>query len=77
MTSLGHDQYTVILLIQALEHPICGTRFGENCKTTMSSSSWCVLLFEGPHAMDVLQTIPHVLWVNGQGMNDKPGAQLM
>ena len=67
-TSLGHNQYTVILSFQALEHPsCCGTRFGETCKTTKLSSGWYMLYHEEPHVMDMLQAMLHILWVHGQG----------
>ena len=46
----------------------CVTRFGEDCKTTMPSSGWCMLLHKVQHAMDVLPSIPYILWVHGQGM---------
>ena len=35
--------------IQASEHPICGTRVGENHKITMPSSDWCTLIGVEPH----------------------------
>ena len=62
-TSLGHNQYTGILLITTSEHQNCGTRFGngKNCKTIRPSSGWCMLLHEGPQAIDVLSHIPHIL----------------
>ena len=68
LTRLGHDQYTSIMFIQATEHPSCGIRFGENCKTTKPSLGWYILLGEEPHAMYVLPPIPHVLWVHDQGL---------
>ena len=43
LTHLKHNQYTGMLSIQATEHQSCGTRFGENCKTVMPSSSWCIM----------------------------------
>ena len=52
---LGHSQYTMILFIQASEHPSYETRFGENfCRSTKPSSGWCVILSEEAHDMDVL-----------------------
>ena len=60
-TSLKHSQYNKIMIIQATEHPSCGTRFGENYKITMSSSGCFMLLHEEQHAMDVFPPIPHVL----------------
>ena len=27
-----------------LGYPVCRTRFGKNCKNTMPSSGWCILL---------------------------------
>ena len=58
--SLGHNQYTGVLSIQTHKHPSCGTRFDENCKTTMPSSGPCILLHEEKHAMDMLPPIPFV-----------------
>jgi hypothetical protein len=60
ITSLKHNQYTIILFIQASEHPRCGTRFGENCKTMKPSSGLSMLLSEEPHAMYVLPSISYV-----------------
>ena len=58
LASLGHNQYIGVLSIQAHKAPIsCGTRFDENCKTTNSCSSWCLLLHEEQHAMDMLPPI--------------------
>ena len=42
LTSLGPNQYTGVVSIQAWEHPICETRFGQNYKTTKPSSCWCI-----------------------------------
>ena len=58
--SLGHNQYTGVLSIQTHKHPSCGTRFDENCKTTMPSSGLCILLHKEQHAMDMLPPIPFV-----------------
>ena len=66
MTRLKPNQYTGVVSIQASEYPSCGTRFGENCKTVMTSSDWCMLLHDEQHAMNGLSPIPHVLWVHGQ-----------
>jgi len=44
LTSMVCDQYTGILFSQASEHPICGNRFGDNCKTTQPSSGSIILL---------------------------------
>ena len=71
MTSLGHNQYTMIMFmfIRASEHPSCGIReFGENYKSTKPSSGWCILLGEEPHVMDMVPLIPHVLWLYGKGL---------
>ena len=68
LAGLGHNQYTRYLFIQASEHPICGARFGENCKTTKPSSGWYILVHEEQYAMDRLPNIPHILWVHGQGL---------
>ena len=58
LTSLGHNQYTTVLFIKASEHPRCGTRFSENCKSTMPSSGWCMMLHDEPWAMDMVSCIP-------------------
>ena len=68
MTGLGYIHYTRIMLIQASEYPSCWARFGDNCKTMMPSSGWCMLLGEEPQAMDVLQSISHILCVHVQVM---------
>ena len=68
LTNLGPNQCTRILFIQASEYPSCGTRFSESCKTTKPSSDWCIFFGEEPHVIDVLQSIPHALWVHGQGL---------
>ena len=70
MTSLGHNQDTGIMFIQASEHPSCGTRgYGENYRRTKPSAGWYILVGEEPHAMDVLPHIPHILWVvHGQDL---------
>ena len=60
-TSLGTNQYNGILFIQISEHLSCGTRFGENYKTTMPSLGWFMLLYEEPHAMDMSPPIQHFL----------------
>ena len=74
LTSLGHNQYTRILIIQASKHPSCGTRFVETCKTTRPSSGLSMLLWGEPHTRDVLQNIPQVLWVHWARYN-KPETQ--
>ena len=68
MTHLGHNQYTGILFIRALEHSSCGTRSGKNCKISKLSSGLSMLLREEPQDMDILSTIPPVLWVHDQGL---------
>ena len=42
--------------------------FGENCKTTMPSSGWWLLLSEEPEDMNVLPPISHVFCVHGQSL---------
>jgi hypothetical protein len=70
LTSLEHNQYTGVLFVQVSEHPTrCGIRFGENCKITMSSSVWIMLLHKEPHTMDILPLISRVIWVHVQGLN--------
>ena len=59
-TSLKQNQYTRILFIQASEHPSCGT--------TKSSSGLSMLLSEEPHAINVLPSIVHLLWVHMQDL---------
>ena len=66
--SLRHNQYTMILFIQASEHSSCGTRFGENCKTTKLSSGLSRLLSEEPLDKDTLSPFPHVLCMHWQGL---------
>ena len=70
LTTLGHNQYIINLFIQASDNPNDGTRFGENCKTTKTSSLLNILLGEEPHTMDMLSPIPYVLWVHGQGLTN-------
>ena len=60
ITSLGHNPYTSILLIQASEQPVGGTRFDENYKTIKPFSGWYRLLGEEQYAIDVLPCIPQV-----------------
>ena len=55
-----------------LGHPRCGTRFGENCKTTKPSSGWCMLLHKEQHAMDIL---PPISFVGAWARSDKSGTQ--
>ena len=67
VTSLGHRQYTGVLSIKAHKSPKLW--FDEDiCKPTMQSTGCCMLLHKEQHAMDRLPTIPHTLWVHGQGM---------
>ena len=75
LTSLGHNQYTGVLSIKALEHPSCGTRFDENCKTTKPSLGLSMMLGEEPHAMDGLPRVPYVLWVHMQGLTSMGHSQ--
>ena len=66
ITSLKHNQSTWVLSIQPLGHPSCGARFGENCKSTMPSSGWCVFLHEQPQGMDILPLISLVCGCMGK-----------
>ena len=68
ITSPKYNQYTEMSSIQAKENPRCGTRFGQNCKTLMPYSGWCMLLYEEQQVVDMLPPIPHMLWVHGQGL---------
>ena len=69
LTSLGHNQYTRILFIQASVYPSYGTKFGEDCKTTKPSPGMGMLLSEEPQCVEVLQLIEHILWVYVQGIS--------
>ena len=55
-----------------LGHPSCGTGFGENSKTIMPSSDWCILLHEELQAMAMVPLNSHVLCLHGQGLTS-PG----
>ena len=82
LASLGYNQYTMIMFIQASAHPSSGTRYDENCKTTKPSSVLSVLLSEESQAIDVLSIIPRVLCVYWQGptslkLNQHTGIKLI
>ena len=62
------NRNTGVLFIQASEHLRYGTKFGENCRTTMPSLGWCMMLHEEPHVMDMLSPVRNVVWVHGQGL---------
>ena len=51
LKSLEYNQYKGMPSIQDTEHPSGVTRFGENCKRTMLSSGWCMLLHEEPQRL--------------------------
>ena len=60
IASLGHNQYTMILFIQASEHPSGGTRFGENCITIKPASGLSILFSEESQVVGGLPGIPQV-----------------
>ena len=73
LTQLNHNQYKGMPLIQATERQSCGIRFGKNCKTTMPSSGWYMVLHQAEQTIDVLPHIPHVLWMYLQGLTRMMG----
>ena len=64
LTSMGPNQYTRILFIQASKYSSCGTRFGDTSNIPKSSLGWCMLMHEGPHDIDVLPPISRVLFMH-------------
>ena len=69
LTSLGHNQYTRILFVQASVYPSYGTKFREDCKTTKPSLDIGIFLSKEPQGMEVLPLIEHILWVYVQGIS--------
>ena len=69
LTSLGHNQYTRILFIQASVYPSYGTKSSEDCKTTKPSLDIGMFLSEEPQGTEVLPLTAYALFVYVQGIS--------